>query len=338
MSHFQTRLVGFGDQSPPPAQALRVREMHRIMCLIRAFDEAAGQAWHAGTVRGSVHQTIGQEAIAAGVCANLRAGDLVSSYHRGHGHCIAKGASIVAMMRELFGRAGGTCGGKGGSMHIADFSVGMLGANGVVGDGVTIALGAAQGVKMLRQDRIVVAFFGDGAMNRGPLLEALNWAAVYHLPLLFVCEDNSYSATTRTGRVSAGGGALARASAFGIHAVEVDGNDVVAVDAAAAALVARVRREGPAFLHAKTYRWRGHLAHDKAAYRDAEEVARETRDDPVARCAAWLAAQGIAPEDTEAARAAAQRTVADALADAEAAPWPRPEALYEDVQDIGAPT
>ena len=145
-----------------------------------------------------MHPYIGEEAIAVGVCANLRREDYVGSYHRGHGHSIAKGADPARMMKELFGRAGGTCGGKGGSMHVADISIGMLGANGVIGDGVTIAVGAAQAARLLGKDRVVVAFFGDGAINRGPMFECFNWAKVFDLPVLFVCEDNRFAATTRT--------------------------------------------------------------------------------------------------------------------------------------------
>src|SRR5688572_28937035 len=194
----------------------RVRELYRIMLLIRTFDEHAGDARRAGKLRGSVHEYIGQEAIATGICASLRPSDYISSYHRGHGHCLAKGADPDAMMKELYGRTGGVCNGKGGSMHVADFSLGILGANGVVADGVTIAVGAAQAIRLKREARIVVAFFGDGAMNRGPMLEALNWARVFDLPVLFVCEDNLYSDRTRTTSVTGGPGALARAAAFGI--------------------------------------------------------------------------------------------------------------------------
>ena len=320
------------------APTTRARAFYRMMCLIRAFDEMSGRMWHEGKVRGSVHQYIGQEAIATGVCANLLRSDYVSSYHRGHGHCLAKGTDPTAMVKELFGRAGGTSGGKGGSMHIADFSVGMLGANGVVGDGVTIAIGAAQVVKMRREPHVVVAFFGDGALNRGPFLEALNWASVFALPLFFVCEDNTYSATTRTGTVTAGAGALARAAAFAIPAESVDGNDVFAVDAAAGRLIEAVRSGGgPRFLHARTYRWRGHLAHDKAAYRSAEEVARGTADDPISRCAEWLAQRSVPAGELDEDRRATEALVERAVAEADAAPYPATEALFADVQDVGAP-
>jgi TPP-dependent pyruvate/acetoin dehydrogenase alpha subunit len=319
--------------------AAKVMELYRTMSLIRAFDTHAGDARRKGKLRGSVHEYIGQEAIATGVCANLRRTDYISSYHRGHGHCLAKGADPDAMMKELYGRAGGVCGGKGGSMHVADFSLGILGANGVVADGVTIAVGAAQAVKMKREDRIVVAFFGDGAMNRGPMLEALNWAKVFELPVLFVCEDNLYSDRTRTRSVTAGPGALARAAAFGIEGETVDGNDVLAVLEAAARLIERVRAgDGPQFLHATTYRWQGHLALDKGLYREPEELAHWKTIDPLARTAAWLASRGVSQAAIAEENEAAVVRVASAVTAAEAAPWPANETLFHDVQDVGAPS
>ena len=165
---------------------------------IRAFEELAIEAQREGLVLGAIHPSIGQEAVAAGICPNLSKTDLLLSTHRGHGHTLAKGADPLAMMRELFGREGGTCGGKGGSMHIADFGVGMLGANGVVGANIPIATGAAHALRNCRAGEVVVCIFGDGAINRGPFLEGLNWARVFDLPVLFVCEDNGFSATTRT--------------------------------------------------------------------------------------------------------------------------------------------
>jgi pyruvate dehydrogenase E1 component alpha subunit len=317
----------------------RVLELYKTMCLIRAFDTHAGDARREGKLRGSVHEYIGEEAIATGVCANLTRTDYISSYHRGHGHCLAKGADPEAMMKELYGRAGGVCGGKGGSMHVADFSLGILGANGVVADGVTIAVGAAQAVKMKNEERIVVAFFGDGAMNRGPMLEALNWASVFELPVLFVCEDNLYSDRTRTRSVTAGPGPLARAAAFGINGETVDGNDVIAVHEAAARLIAQVRGgHGPLFLHATTYRWKGHLALDKGLYRDPDEIAHWKTIDPIPRTAAWLVSRGVTEESLSQENEAAAHRVARAVAAAEAAPWPAAETLYTDVQDVGAPS
>lgn len=315
----------------------RLHDLYKMMLLIRAFDEFAGQARRDGSLRGSVHEYIGQEAIATGLCANLCESDYISSYHRGHGHCLAKGADVSAMMKELYGKEGGVCGGKGGSMHVADFARGILGANGVVADGVTLAVGAAQAIKLRREDRIVVAFFGDGALNRGPLLEALNWARVFALPVLFVCEDNTYSDRTRTASVTGGPGALARARAFGIPAETVDGNDVLAVDETAARLVRDVRGgAGPSFLHARTYRWRGHLALDKGLYRDPAELSRATDNDPIERAAQCLLARGIALDTLQRQREAAASRVRAAAAEAERAEWPSPDAFFADVQDIGA--
>ena len=260
------------------------------MARIRAFENAAEiasqggvQAWGLSTsakpalVRGPLHLSTGQEAVATGVCANLTREDLLTSTHRGHGHTLAKGADVKRMMAELFGRATGTNKGKGGSMHIADFGVGMLGANGVVAAGMPIAVGAAHALKIRGRQEIVACFFGDGAVNRGPFIEALNWAVVYHLPVLFVCEDNRISATTPTGPMTGGPGASFRAESIGVPALKVDGNDVEAVDAAAARLVAEVRGgAGPRFLHAVTYRFKGHVSVDPGAYRDQAEVARST--------------------------------------------------------------
>src|SRR5690348_9997704 len=182
--------------SDPGDNLRRLTDLYRTMARIRAFEETALEAHKAGEIPGPLHVSIGQEAVAAGVCVNLRTDDRITSNHRGHGHAIAKGADPKRMMLELYGREGGYCRGKGGSMHIADFSVGMLGANGVVAGGIPIAVGAAHAQKLLARDAITVCFFGDGAINRGPFLESLNWARVYGLPVLFVCEDNRWSATT----------------------------------------------------------------------------------------------------------------------------------------------
>src|SRR5688572_30375200 len=230
----------------------RALALYRTMARIRAFENAAeeasrgsvavlGAALTQANIRGPLHLSTGQEAVAAGVCLNLEKHDYLTSTHRGHGHTLAKGASMDAMMAELFGRATGPNRGKGGSMHLADFSVGMLGANGVVAAGMPIAVGAAHAVKIRKQNRIVACFFGDGAVNRGPFLEALNWAAIHALPVLFVCEDNRWSATTATDAMTAGEGALARARAIGVPGVRVDGNDVFAVDAEARKLLSDVR-------------------------------------------------------------------------------------------------
>jgi len=313
------------------------------MARIRAFENAAEEASKGGVaafgaslaearVRGPLHLSTGQEAVAAGVCLNLGKDDYITSTHRGHGHTLAKGASMQRMMCELFGRATGFNGGKGGSMHIADFSVGMLGANGVVAAGIPIAVGAAQALKIQRSSSIVVCFFGDGAVNRGPFLEGLNWAKVHELPLLFVCEDNRWSATTATEAMTAGKGALARAQAIGVPGEEVDGNDVFAVDGVSQKLIGKIRSgEGPQFLHAITYRFKGHVSVDPAAYRDGEEVSRALESDPLK-----LVEKRIEAGEAALIRKAAEEEVLQALAAAAAAPWPEPAAAYTDIQDVGA--
>ncbi len=316
---------------------IRLVELYSAMCRIRAFENAALAAHKEGVIPGPLHVSIGQEGVATGVCLNLRPDDRITSNHRGHGHALAKGAGVQGMMRELFGREGGHCRGKGGSMHIADFSVGMLGANGVVSGGIPIAVGAAQGLKMMKSDAIAVCFFGDGAINRGPFLEGLNWAALYHLPVLFVCEDNGVAAFTRTDTVTAGPGVIARAASLGVPGETVDGNDVMAVDEAAARLVAEVRSgKGPRLLHAKTYRITGHTSTDAAAWRDPSEVEAAKARDPIAKLANRLSERGVAASEIDRIRAAAEAEMSAAVEDAKAAPWPDEAIAYEDVQDAGA--
>jgi TPP-dependent pyruvate/acetoin dehydrogenase alpha subunit len=324
--------------------------LYRAMVRIRAFENAAEtasqggvsaygqQAAGAAKVRGPLHLSTGQEAVPAGVCAHLRTSDYLTSTHRGHGHTLAKGADLARMMCELFGKATGFNGGKGGSMHIADFSVGMLGANGVVAAGLPIAVGAAHAQKLLRKNGdITVCFFGDGAINRGPFLEALNWARVYGLPVLFVCEDNRWSATTASGPMTAGEGASARAASMDIAATQVDGNDVFAVHETAARLVAEVRGGGgPRLLHALTYRVKGHVSVDLAAYRDPAELAAALETDPIARARGHLLDMGVAAATLDAIENAARDEVDTALAVADAAPWPEASAAFTDVQTTGA--
>ncbi len=316
----------------------RLRGFYTVMQRIRAFERAAETAQRRGLVGGAIHLSIGQEAIAAAVCGNLAPGDLIKTTHRGHGHCIAKGANVPAMMLELFGRDGGACGGKGGSMHIADFSVGMLGANGVVADGIPIAVGAAQGLRLKGDRHIVCCFFGDGAVNRGPFLEGLNWAKIFNLPVLFVCEQNAYASTTRTDDVTAGPGPTARAASLGLEAWDVDGNDVMALDEKVGALVRRLRAgEGPFFLTAQTYRLVGHTAVDPGAYRGEDEVAAAWRNDPIARLHETLRGAGVEEIELERIAEAASSEMAHAVDLAARAPHPPLADAFKDVQDIGAP-
>ncbi len=328
----------------------RLLDLYRLMSRIRQFENAAEIASQGGVaawglaasakpalVRGPLHLSTGQEAVAAGVCHNLRREDLLTSTHRGHGHTLAKGANTTQMMCELFGRATGTNQGKGGSMHIADFSVGMLGANGVVAAGIPIATGAAHALKIRKLPHIVACFFGDGAINRGPFLEGLNWAQVYQLPVLFICEDNRISATTPTSQMTAGEGASVRAQAMGIAALQVDGNDVEAVDTAAQQLVAEVRAGGgPRLLHAVTYRFKGHVSVDPGSYRDPAEVEAALLKDPLLVAKARLAAMGCPADELAAIDAQVSAEIDEALRVAEAAPWPQTSDAYQDIMTTGA--
>jgi pyruvate dehydrogenase E1 component alpha subunit len=322
--------------------------LYHTMARIRAFELAAEVASQGGVqvlgaklndsakVRGPLHLSIGQEAVAVGVCAHLERQDLLTSTHRGHGHTLAKGADMRRMMAELFGRADGFNGGKGGSMHIADFSVGMLGANGVVAAGLPIACGAAHALKLQGMPHVVACFFGDGATNRGPFLEALNWAAVYELPVLFVCEDNRYSATTSTRTLSAGPGALARAQSLGVPGEAVDGNDVAAVYRASARLLAKVRTGQPRFLHAHTWRVRGHVSVDVQGYRDPQDLKDALAADPLLRARQQAMADGVSSVELDALDARAQAEADAAIAFAQQSAWPEPQSAYTDIQTFGA--
>ena len=323
--------------------------LYRTMVRIRAFEDAAEiasqggvQAWGLSAsakpalVRGPLHLSTGQEAVAAGVCAHLKPADLLTSTHRGHGHTLAKGADSTKMMCELFGRANGYNKGKGGSMHIADFSVGMLGANGVVAAGLPIAVGAAHALKLRKVDAIAVSFFGDGAINRGPFMESLNWAVVYHLPMLFICEDNQISATTASAPMTAGQGASPRAESLQVPALKVDGNDVEAVSTAAAKLIAEIRAgAGPRLLHAITYRHKGHVSVDPGTYRDPEEVRKALERDPIKRTRQQLEAAGLGAQAAQ-VEAEARAEIDAALATAQASPVPEVHEAYQDIVTTGA--
>ncbi|KQT62945.1 ABC transporter substrate-binding protein [Aureimonas sp. Leaf460] len=247
--------------------------VYRSMRLIRRFEERVMEEMGTGDIPGSTHLYAGQEASAVGVCLHLEDGDYISSTHRGHGHAIAKGLDVDAMMAELFGRATGTCNGKGGSQHIADLRHGMLGANGIVAGGVPITCGAALTAKVLGNDRVAVAFAGDGAMNEGAMSESFNLASIWKLPMIFVIEDNEFGEATFNAHVSAGSFTL-RAESFAIPTLELDGTDVFAVHAAAGEAVQRARGGGgPTMLHIHVPRYYGHYSGDPDTYRTAEEKA-----------------------------------------------------------------
>jgi acetoin:2,6-dichlorophenolindophenol oxidoreductase subunit alpha len=314
----------------------RLRAMLRRMLLIRAFEERVAELYAAGALYGHVHLYVGEEAVAVGTCMTLRDDDYVTSTHRGHGHCLAKGAEPPRMMAELFGRRTGYCKGKGGSMHIADFSRGILGANGVVGGGAPAAVGAALGVKLQARDSVVVCFFGDGAMNQGVLHEAMNLAAIWTLPVLFVCENNRYAITTPCAYATSGPGVVARAAAYGIPGTAVDGMDVLAVEAAVVAAVARARGGGgPSVLAMETYRFRGHTEGEEALgwqYRPPEEIAAWKAKDPITRLEQRLLEQGIVtPEALAGARRDVQEEIDAAVTFAKESPDPDPSEVWSDV-------
>jgi len=257
-------------------------EMYKKMFEIRCFEEKVFELYAQNLVPGTVHLYAGEEAVAVGVCSNLRKDDYITSTHRGHGHCIAKGAELKRIMAEILGKKTGYCKGKGGSMHIADFKVGMLGATAVVGAGLPIAVGAGLSIKLKGTDNVVACFFGDGASNQGTFHEAINMAAVWKLPVIFVCENNVYAMGTRQSTVMLVENIADRAIAYGIPGVAVDGNNVLTVYEAAQKAVERARKgEGPTLIECKTYRHKGHSRIDPAEYRSKEEVEEWLRKDPI---------------------------------------------------------
>ena len=300
-----------------------VLDLYRRMLLIRRFEEGASQLYRDGEVPGFVHVSLGQEATAAGACWPLRISDGIVSTHRGHGHCLAKGAEPVGMFAELMGRSTGTCGGFGGSMHIADVNRGVFGANGIVGAGLPIATGIAQAMQLRGTDDVVVAFFGDGAVATGAFHEAMNLAGLWRLPILFLCENNHYAEFTETTaqhRVPV----RERAHAYGFEGTAIDGNDVIAVATTVRDLVARLRvGEGPFLVEADTYRWHGHYEGDQARYRDPDVHATLLEADPVARCAAMLDDHGLTPQ-REAIDASVESEIAQAIDSARSAAPPDP--------------
>ena len=273
--------------------------MYRQMVAIRLFEERTNDLYTRALMPGLAHLYIGEEAVAVGVCEALRPDDYITSTHRGHGHCLAKGAAPHLMFAELLGKEAGYCKGKGGSMHIADPATGNLGANAIVGGGAGIATGAAFASKYLRQGRVAVCFFGEGALGQGVLYEEMNLAQLWTLPVIYICENNMYNEYTHCSETTAGE-MLARPAAFGVAAAAVDGQDVRAVQAAASGMVERARRgEGPAFLLCNTYRFRGHHVGDIARdyYRSKQEEQRWMDErDPITLLAQWLVAEGLADE------------------------------------------
>jgi TPP-dependent pyruvate/acetoin dehydrogenase alpha subunit len=318
-----------------PFDKTEMVRMLRTMILIREFDELAIKLRVAGKIYGAVHPYVGQEAVAVGVCSALTVRDRVTSTHRGHGHCIAKGADIRRMMAELFGRVDGYCKGKGGSMHIADFSVGMLGANGIVGGGLPIACGAALAAQLEGRGNVTVCFFGDGAAAEGEFHEALNIASVWKLPIVFVCENNQYAANNAVAVQHPAVDIAAHAGAYSMPGVVVDGNDALAVHAATADAIALARRgDGPSLLECKTYRWHFHAmrAAVPAETRPAGEIATWKARDPIARFEYEVLERGLLSVlEIQALRENVKADLDDAVAFAEASPFPDPKDLLVDM-------
>ena len=264
-----------------PAQ---LQEALRKMYRIRRFEEGAEECYARGLIHGTMHLSIGQEASAVGICMPLTPSDQLTSTHRGHGHCVAKGADISRMFAEFFGKEAGYCKGRGGSMHIADVANGNLGANGIVAGGLPIAVGAALAIKKLGKPDVVVSFFGDGANNEGAFHEALNMASIWKLPVIFVCENNGYGMSTSTARATAVPNIADRAKAYAMPGVIVDGNDISAVAEASHLACERARSgAGPTLIENKTYRWRGHSKSDRNRYRTKEEIDGWIAKDPIIR-------------------------------------------------------
>lgn len=308
-------------------------EMYRTMVRIRTFEERVSKEFAAGNIPGFVHLYIGEEATATGACANLRPEDYITSTHRGHGHLIAKGGKTDQMMAELYGKKTGYCKGKGGSMHIADVDIGILGANGIVGGGIPIAGGAAMSAQMRGTDQVAICFLGDGASNRGTFHEGVNLAACWNLPIVYVIENNLYAEKTRISDTCKLPNVADRASAYGIPDVTVDGNDVIAVYEAVGEAVARARKgEGPTLIECKTYRWHGHFEGDSQTYKPKEEIEEWLKKDPIPAFRKRLIEMAVlTEEDADKIDQEINEQIEKAVKFAEESPFPAPEEALEDV-------
>jgi pyruvate dehydrogenase E1 component alpha subunit len=310
-----------------------LKEALRRMYLIRRFEEGAEDSYMRGLIHGTMHLSIGQEASAVGACMHLRKTDYITSTHRGHGHCIAKGADPKLMFAEFFGKEEGYCRGRGGSMHIADVESGNLGANGIVAGGIPIAVGAALAIKKQKRDDVAVSFFGDGASNEGAFHEALNMAAIWKLPVIFVCENNKYGMSVSTERSMAVANVADRAPAYRMPGVIVDGNRIEDVSEAVMEATSRARAgEGPSLVECKTYRIRGHSKSDRNRYRTKEEIEAWQAKDPIRHFELALIARQVLDEDAVAAiRGAAEGEIAAAIAFARDGTDPDPAEVTRDV-------
>ena len=319
--------------SPPELSPAQLVDMLRMMMRIRQFDQRALELYREGVMRGTTHPYIGMEAVAVGTCAALRPADRITSTHRGHGHCLAKGGDPRLMMAELLGKAAGYCKGKGGSMHIADVEAGILGANGIVGGGMGLATGAALATKLGGGDEVAICFFGDGALNQGIFHEAANMAAIWRLPVVYVCENNQYAMSARADLFTSVPDPSVRAAGYGFPGLSCDGMDALAVYATVGGAVARARAGGgPSLVVCVTYRYLGHHVGDPLNYRDKAEVEAWRTKDPIERLRGVLVERRVlTAADADAVRAEVEREIDDAVAFAKASPEPDPSTLAEDV-------
>ena len=308
-------------------------DMFRIMVRIRTFEERACKEFAAANIGGALHLYTGEEAIATGACANLRPDDFITSTHRGHGHLIAKGGKTDKMMAELFGRKTGYNKGKGGSMHIADTDIGILGANGIVGAGIPIAAGAALSAKMRGTDQVTVCFFSDGATNTTRFHEGINLAAIWNLPVIFVIENNGYAESTSIKDTCKLENLADKSYAYGIPGKIVDGNDVLAVYDVVGEAIARAKKgEGPTLIECKTGRWHGHEEGDTETYRTKEEIAELKKKCPILRFRKHLIANGIfTDDDADTIIQDMSDEIENAVKFAADSPFPAPEETLEDV-------
>jgi pyruvate dehydrogenase E1 component alpha subunit len=299
-------------------------DLYKDMYRIRQFDTMASKLFAEGQLAGNIHTCIGQEAVCVGACRALAASDFITATHRGHGHCLAKGGDSRLMMAELFGRSTGYCHGKGGSMHIANVDLGIMGANGIVGAGIPIAVGSALASRIRGTGEVTLCFFGDAASNQGSFHEAVNMAAAWKLPCVFLCENNLYGVSVNIHRVTSVADIAERAKAYNIPGVVADGNDVFAVMAAVETAVERARKgDGPSLVECKTYRQHGHYEGDPQTYRPREELEKWKQRDPVVLLRQEILASGMAGEGEVAAlEEVVDREIGDAVAFAKESPWP----------------
>ncbi|MBP1948398.1 pyruvate dehydrogenase (acetyl-transferring) E1 component subunit alpha [Virgibacillus litoralis] len=308
-------------------------DLYKQMWTIRFFEEKVDEFFAKGEIHGTTHLCVGQEASASGACAVIQEQDKITSTHRGHGHCIAKGADVNKMMAELFGRTTGYCKGKGGSMHIADVEKGNLGANGIVGGGIPLAVGSALTAHMKKQDYVTMCFFGDGASNEGSFHEALNLASIWNLPIVFICENNQYGMSGPVKDMVNVKDISERAQSYGFPGVKVDGNDIVEMMNTTHEAVENARSgNGPTLIEAKTYRWKGHSKSDAKKYRTREEEKEWKDKDPIKRFAGVLIEAGIfTEEESKSLRSEAKQAVEDSVDFAKEGPMPAHEDLLNDV-------